>query len=226
MRPAQWLAPTDDENPRSKTWSCGCAGRCLGGLQRWCDILVRAFWSLDCCQVTLLACSDLASSWPYFCGSHLNLYGRAVICEHWAVFLRTVAVGSVSAHRGWSLSPCLPWEGSRTDGTPCSLGLTASVFGKREQMVVIASLRGKMSTSWIYFPKFLLIVKKRLLEYGSRRTASSTILKIKQIHSHQTICFLAAFLIFFSRWFNSKNPQNSHVQHATRWIIFPSPALL
>lgn len=40
------------------------------------------------------------------------------------MFLTAVAVCKLSAHMGWLLSSSLPCEGSRADGTLCSLGLT------------------------------------------------------------------------------------------------------
>jgi len=114
----------------------------------------ECFEILECCQVTRLAfsfCSDLGNTWPYFCPSRLYLHGkplyRPVISEQWAVFLGAVAVCKLSAHMGWLSSSSLPCEGSRADGTPCSLGLTGCVFGKCEQMVMAASWRRNTNTS-------------------------------------------------------------------------------
>lgn len=73
------------------------------------------------------------------------------------MFLTSVAVCKLSAHMGWLLSSSLPCEGSRADGTLCSLGLTGCVFGKREQMVMIPLLRRNKDTSWIYLAKLSLL---------------------------------------------------------------------
>lgn len=128
-----------------------------------------------------------------------------------------------STHRGWSLSPSLPWEGSRADGTPCSLGLTASVFGKYEQMVVTASLRGKKSTSWIFLNSYS-VLKKRLLRYGSKRISSSTILIIKLIQNLQTLCFQQLFWIFSLGDPVLKTPKTIMCSMQKRGNLFASPA--
>lgn len=49
----------------------------------------------------------------------------------------------------------------RADETPYSLGLTVCVFGKHEQVVVTALLRGNESTPLIYFAKLSSSVKQR-----------------------------------------------------------------
>lgn len=108
-------------------WSCGCAGKCLGGLQRWCDILIRAFWSLDCCQVTLLAALTLQVLGPTFVFLLWTFMERhSVGCDFWAV-------GRV------------PWDGGCLQAV-CSQGLVAVPF---------LAMRGKQSRwdpllSWSY----------------------------------------------------------------------------
>ena len=110
-------------------------------------------------------CSDLADTWSFFCPSHLYLYGkpfyRPVISEQWAVFLSAVALCKLSAPVGGLLSSSLPRKGNGADGSPCSLGLTGCVFGKREQMVTPAALRRNKSTSWIYLAKVSSVIKQR-----------------------------------------------------------------
>jgi len=78
-----------------------------------------------------------------------------------AVSLRAVAVGELSAHRGWWLSPSLLCEGQGAHGTPCSPGLTGCVLGRCEQMEMAALLRRNKSTSEIYSAKCSAVTKEK-----------------------------------------------------------------
>lgn len=198
---ANEACPVTCHNRWWKSWeqdfvcSCRCPDKCLGGFQRWCDIFIRALWSLDDCQLILLAfscCSDLADSWPYFCPSHWNLYGKwflgCGLCS-WGQWL----------FAGWLLT------GTGRCPLPCH-GREAEQMGPLALLVLLHLCLANVNRWWWLLPweerwvplgfTFLnpySLLKERLLGYGSKRIASSAILKIKQIHNQQTLCFQLLF---------------------------------
>lgn len=121
MRPARWLATTDDENPGNKTVGSGrCAGKHPGDLLKVMRCPCKSFvniWQVAklhswlshsalTLQILLLLSFSFVPLWKTFY--------RPVISEQWAVFLSAVAVCKLSAHMGWLLLASLLCEGRQS----------------------------------------------------------------------------------------------------------------
>lgn len=169
----------------------------------WCPH--KSFLKFGLLSSYAFGCSDLASTWPYFCLSHLNLYGKA-FCRLWFLSSGPCSLGQ------WLFAGCLLTGAGRCP-LPCH-EREAEQMGHLCLLVLLQVCLADLNRWWWLLPweerrvplgftylNSYSLLKKKLLGYGSKRIASSTILKIKQIQNHQTL-LSAAFLIFFSWWFN------------------------
>lgn len=169
-------------------WSCGCAAKCLGGLQRRCDILMQE--PFEVWTVVRL------SFWLCHAALTLQVVGPTFVLLIWTFTERLWFLSRGPCSLGhWLFAGCL-LTGAGHCPLPCHergaeqmrplalLVLPHLCLANVNRWWWLLPWEERWVTLGFTFLNTYSLLKKRFLEYGCKKPAISTILKIKGIRNH------------------------------------------